>query len=219
MELKVGLKFIEIWKDDLESVVCEYEKQEIHKGDMVFYGPSYFTRWSPKYGNVTMRDVLVGKSGRQCVTNRGFGSSCAEHQLYYYSRMVRPLEPSVLVYGSYENGGAFGYTPEESFLLAQRVVAYAKTDFPNLRIYLCGPHYMLADKNDSAEQDRKKRYEELLRALAEKTPDCRYLDVLHHAPLTRDDIFIADNVHYNPTGYELYADFYREALREEFARF
>ena len=40
--------------------------------------------WSKKYGMIPMRDVLLGKSGKPCVINRGFGSSCAEHQLYYY---------------------------------------------------------------------------------------------------------------------------------------
>jgi len=217
MSLKVGLKYIEIWKESLESVVCEYEKEQNDKGEIVFYGPSYFTRWSTKYGETPMREVLLGKSGKKCVINRGFGSSCAEHQLYYYPRMVRPLAPSVLVYGSYENGGAFGYTPEESFMLAQRVVAYAKTDFPDIRIYLCGPHYNRY--NDAASIENRNKYASLMREFAEKTPDCRYVDVLACPSLCDDAIFIEDGVHYNKEGYARYADFYRNVLKDELDRF
>ncbi|MBQ9922472.1 MAG: hypothetical protein IJO52_09805 [Clostridia bacterium] len=217
MSLKVGLKYIEIWNESLESVVCEYEKEQNNKGEIVFYGPSCFTRWSAKYGETPMRDVLLGKSGKKCVINRGFGSSCAEHQLYYYPRMVRPLAPSVLVYSSYGNGGAFGYTPEESFMLAQRVVAYAKTDFPDIRIYLCGPHYTL--NNDAAIIENRNKYASLMREFAEKTPDCRYVDVLACPSLCDDAIFIEDGVHYNKEGYARYADFYRNILKDELERF
>ena len=97
MPVKVGLKYIEIWKDSMENAVCNYEKEPIVTDQIVFYGPSYFTRWSPKYGMRPLREDLVGKSGAPCVINRGFGSSCPEHQLYYYPRLIRPLAPRVLV--------------------------------------------------------------------------------------------------------------------------
>ena len=122
MSIKVGLKYIDIWKTSLEDAVCKYEREEIEKNQIVFYGPSYFTRWSADYGMKPMRECLLGKSGKECVINRGFGSSCPEHQLYYYPRMVKPLCPKVLVYGSYGNGAAFGYSDDESWFLAQRVI-------------------------------------------------------------------------------------------------
>jgi len=137
MSVKVGLKHIEIWDESMEAEVLEYEKEALQKGGIVFYGPSYFTRWSKKWGEIPMSEVLPGKSGNKCVTNRGFGSTCAEHHLYYYPRMVKPLEPKVLVYGcALGNGLAFGYSVEETWELAQRVIAYAKTDFPDIHIYI-----------------------------------------------------------------------------------
>ena len=138
MAVKIGLHYIEVWKESMEDVVREYEKEPLQKGQIVFYGPSYFTRWSPKYGMKAMRESLFGASGAPCAVNRGFGSSSAEHQLYYYSRMVRPLEPKVLVYTSHANGPSFGYSDEESWELAQRVIAWARTDFPGIKIYLGG---------------------------------------------------------------------------------
>ena len=123
MSVKIGLKYIDIWNDSMEQAVCEYEKEEIKTGGIVFYGPSNFTRWGEKYGHRPLKDDLLGSSGAQCCINRGFGSSCPEHQLYYYHRMIRPLAPKVLVYSPFGNSRAFGYTTEATFELAQRVVA------------------------------------------------------------------------------------------------
>ena len=122
MSIKVGLRTIEKWNESLENQVLRYEAEQAPEGQIVFYGPSNFTRWSERYGMRPLREVLRGKSGAHCVINRGFGSSCAEHQLYYYPRMVRPLAPSVLVYSTMGNMGPFGYTAEESWELEERVI-------------------------------------------------------------------------------------------------
>lgn len=217
MPVKVGLHYIDIWKESMEDEVLAYEKEELHKGQIVFYGPSYFTRWSKRFHMIPMREALTGASGAPCVVNRGFGSSCAEHQLYYYSRMIRPLEPKVLVYTSHANGPSFGYSDEESWELAQRVIAYAKQDFPGIRIYLVGAH---PSKEQTEEKLRGKRaYNAMVKAFAENTPDCFFLDALEYAPLDRQDIYVEDGVHFNQTGYDIYAEFYRQALKEELDRY
>lgn len=210
MVIKVGLKRIEKWNSDLEAEVQRYEQEQAEKGQIVFYGPSNFTRWSPKYGNPTLSEEVLGKSGKQCCINRGFGSSCAEHHLYYYSRMVKPLEPKVLVYApGLGNGTSFGYTPQEMFELAQRVVLYAKSDFPELKIYLCGLNLFKDKRETSAE------YDSWLRAFAAEVPDCTYVDVAGYEPLHRTDILAEDNVHFNHEGYRIYAELFRQALKEE----
>lgn len=217
MSVKVGLRYIEIWKESLEDAVQAYEREPLHKGQIVFYGPSNFTRWSVKYGMKPLRECLLGASGKACVVNRGFGSSSAEHQLYYYPRMIRPTEPKVLVYTSYGNGPSFGYSDEESWELAQRVIAWARTDFPGIRIYLVGAH---ARRDMTPEEEEKKRiYNATVKAFAEATPDCFFLDILERPEFRRKDIYVQDGVHFNQTGYDLYADFYREALKDELARF
>lgn len=212
--IKVGLKRIEQWGTNLEAQVRRYESMPVEKGQIVFYGPSNFTRWSKKYGAKPLEEEIVGKSGAKCAVNRGFGSSCTEHHLYYYSRMVRPLEPRVLVYApGLGNGTSFGYTPEELFALAQRVVLYAKSDFPELRIYICGLN-LFKDKREVS-----KIYDGWLREFAAETPDCTYVDVAGYAPLHRTDIFAADKKHFNAEGYRIYADLFREVLKDELENF
>lgn len=214
MPVKVGLKYIEIWKESMEDSVLAYEAEKPEKGKIVFYGPSNFTRWSARYGMTPLAEAVRGASGEACCINRGFGSTCPEHHLYYYDRMIRPLEPKVLVYSpGFGNGKAFGYTPEETFELAQRVVAYALTDFPELKIYILGINRN-KDKREAAWE-----YDRWLREFAEATPRCSYLDITAWEPLARQDIYVADCVHYNYEGYCLYADFFKNALKDELAQF
>ena len=218
MAVKVGLKYIDIWGDSMEDAVCEYEKEGINPGKIVFYGPSYYTRWSAKYGMKPLSEVLRGKSGAECIINRGFGSSCSEHQLYYYPRMVRPLAPKVLVYTFFGNAKAFGYSVEENWELAQRVIAYARTDFPDIKIYLIGAHRK-RDKYNLCELGDAKRFDSLLRAFVAETPNCFFASPMDYLPLDRSDIFVDDGVHFNQEGYDIYAEFYKEVLKDELEKY
>jgi len=219
MPVRIGLQYIPLWKESLEKQVAAYEQEELPQGQIVFYGPSNFTRWSTRYGMVPLREALTGASGAPCCINRGFGSSCSEHQLYYYPRMIRPLAPRVLVYApGVGNALAFGYTEEESWELAQRVIHYAMTDFPDMTIYLCGG--TLSPKNLETGDTSKLRLNALLQDFAAQYPCCRYADVTAYTPLSsRQDIYVADGVHFNQEGYHLYADFFREVLKDELAQF
>ena len=164
-----------------------------------------------------MREVLLGKSGKPCVVNRGFGSSCSEHQLYYYPRMVRPLAPRALIYECYANSASFGYSLEERWELAQRAIAYARADFPDIHIYLCGAHPSRDDTPEKMEE--KKLFSSWLRQFAKETPGCFYVDVMGYEPFAGKDIFVEDGVHLNPEGYKLYAQMFREVLAEELEQY
>lgn len=220
MPVRVNLKVIEIWNNDsMENAVRAYEAEgEQKKGQIVFYGPSYFTRWSnKKFDHRPMEEDLRGASGAKCVINRGFGSSSAEHQLYYYDRMVRPLAPSVLVYAFDANGTNFGYSLEESWELAQRVVAWAECDFPGIQIYLLGS-YPPRDARNLNDEQNARRLDAAVSAFCDERENRHFLDpkpAFENAPR---DVF-ADHIHFNQKGYDIYGAFFREALKDELARF
>ena len=218
MPVRVGLRYIEKWKTDLEKAVQKYEAEPIKKGQIVFYGPSNFTRWKrERWDHTPLEEVLLGKSGKPCCINRGFGSSNAEQQLYYYSRMVRPLEPKVMVYTAFGNYKGFGYSEEEVWELAQRVVMYALTDFPDMHVYLLG----LTKKEIATEEDiaRVEKCNMLMKEFAENTPGCFYLDFSTFEPLRHMEYYVEDHVHFNQVGYDLYAEYFKEALKEELAQY
>lgn len=218
MSVKVELQYIEKWKESLEDQVRKYEAEDVEKGQIVFYGPSYFTRWNrTRWEHTPLREVILGKSGNPCAVNRGFGSSCAEHQLYYYTRMVRALEPKVLVYAIGPNGKGFGYTDEEEWEIAQRVVAYAMADFPDIHVYLSG--YNAARDMTDEELARRRRFNSRVKEFAQNTPNCFYVDALEYEPLRQSEVYVADGVHYNQLGYDVYGEFYKEVLKDELENF
>ena len=219
MAVKIGLKHIDIWNESMEDEVLEYEKEPIEKGKIVFYGSSTFTRWSAKYGMRPLCDSLVGKSGNRCVINRGFGSSCAEHQLYYYPRLIRPLAPSVLVYIPFGNYASFGYSVEENWELAQRVLAYARTDFPDIKIYLCPTNPIQKERNLTTIRNIDASIS-FMRAYCEDNTNCKLIDISPYEQFnTRKDIYVEDQIHLNQTGYYLYEEIMKKALKEELDRF
>ena len=218
MPIRIGLQHIDRWNESLEKQVVAYEQENAPLGQIVFYGPSNFTRWSRKWEHTPLREAIVGASGAACCINRGFGSTCPEHQLYYYPRMVKALQPKVLVYTPLPgNGTLFGYSRQENFELAQRVVAYALADFPDIKIYLSGS----SPTRDITPEKMAEReaYSALIKEFVKSTPRCTYVDILNHKPLWEKDLYVADGVHYNQKGYDVYADFFREVLKDELAEF
>ena len=218
MPVKIGLKYIDMWKSSMENEVRAYEEKPAMKGGIVFYGPSHFTRWNEKFGNSNLEEDIVGKSGKVCAVNRGFGSSCAEHHLYFYSRMVRPLEPKVLVYYCQGNSEDFGYTPEEQWEIAQRVIVYALEDFPEAHVYICSCNPRPHPSATEDWLDRTDKVNAWSKEFAEKTDRCTYLDIYNHAPL-QDKEVLEDHIHLNANGYKKYAEFFREALKDELEKF
>ena len=127
--------------------------------------------------------------------------------------MIRPLEPKVLVYASFGNGEDFGYSLEEVWELGQRVATYAHTDFPDCHIYLLGANYRRSNNEERIQV--LKRYNSWLKEFAEKTPNCFFIETNDFEQLKRKDIYAPDGVHFNEEGYKYYAEFFKEALKEE----
>lgn len=218
MELvvKAPLKKFENW--DIEGDIQRFEAEIAETGQLVFYGPSNFTRWSREWGNTPLREALLGKSGKPCCVNRGFGSSTPEHHLCFYSRVVRPLKPKALIYfPGLGNGFNFGYTAEETFALAQRVVAYARNDFPDMPIYIGG--FSTWKSREKPSYEKYKAFEGWLRELSEAVPGCKFLDLDAREEFRTWDVYVEDKIHFNAKGYALYADFFREALKDELDQF
>ena len=119
----------------LEKYVTDYEQQSDPTGKIVFYGDSAFTRWSTKWGVRPLEEVVRMKDGSQAVVNRGFGTSTAEEQLYYYPRMIKPLAPRALVVQALCNDRDLNYSPAEILFLQARLFDYARHDFPGIGIF------------------------------------------------------------------------------------
>ena len=54
---------------------------------------------------------------------------------------------------------------------------------------------------------------------AEENENCFFANAFDEPFMQRKDIFVADGTHFNREGYRLYADFWREALKDELKNF
>ncbi|MBQ7624880.1 MAG: hypothetical protein IJS65_06380 [Clostridia bacterium] len=208
-----------------------FEKEPPKKGMILFYGDSGFAVWknTPGYGpNPDLEEVITRKDGQRAAVNHGFGGSTAEEQLYYYHRAVKPWAPRVLVLQTFANDAASGYTPLEIFFLQNRLIDYARHDFPGINIYICNTLPRLSMKTQT--QTRivaTGEYNELVKDYCVRHEDTRLIDEMN-APMfykdpshtgeieyIREDLYIEDRVHLNVEGYKLYEKFIREQLKDE----
>lgn len=215
--------------DRLEAEVLELEQEAVELGKILFYGDSGFTRWSEKYGNRPLEADILGKDGTQAVVNHGLGGSTTDDLLYYYPRMVKAWNPKILVYMTYANDYYYGYSPTETMELQSRIFEYARRDMPGIRIYACDVRPVIKSLGElvpwNAFLRRSLEYNDLLEDYCSKHDD---VTLIRHitSPLffedsqdvgdygkVRKDIFIEDQVHFNQTGYDLYAEFFRNVLK------
>ena len=84
--IKVGLKEIAVWHDDFEAEIRAYEDEHADKGQIVFYGPSNFTRWSARYGNVPLREALPDTEIWCLTGDESTGSTWRYSESYYEMR-------------------------------------------------------------------------------------------------------------------------------------
>lgn len=211
--------------DKYEPRVQEYESEPIREGCILFYGDSYFTRWRPEYGNNRMEDDIRAKDGSLAVVNHGIGGATFDHLLYNYARLVRPWKPRYLVLKSYGNDHYYGYTTDEILMLMSRVCEYARLDGVE-RIYIVYPMPSFSGRTNKAGLAHLNNFCQRLKQYAAahddvtlvypetivgfyETPD----DVGDFSKL-REELFIEDKVHLSPEGYSLYAEFWRETLKD-----
>ncbi len=217
----------------LESSIVEFEQEPIEKGKILFYGHSLFTRWgSPRHGFRRMDEDIRMKDGSLAVVNHGFGTSSSEELLYYYPRAVRPWEPRALVIATYANDGLYGYSPEDTMRNLVKLLHWARTDFPGIKLFIVEDHPRpkagdgtLPDKWNNA-MHKRNQYLQMLHFYAQTHEDTKIIELWNRPELfqtpedvgdfhkVREDIFVEDRVHPNQAGYDILGPIFREALDE-----
>ena len=217
----------------LENSILKYEEEPIEKGKILFYGHSLFTRWgNPKWGFRRLDEDIRMKDGSLACVNHGFGTSTSEELLYYYPRMVRPWEPRALVLATYGNDGMYGYDVEDIMRNIGKICAWARTDFPGIKIFLTESHPNPKGKGATIRDEwniskqRRERFHRLLKAYAALHDDTTVIELWNRPEFfeapedvgnfqkVREDIFAEDKVHPNQAGYDILANIFREALDE-----
>jgi lysophospholipase L1-like esterase len=179
--------------DFYEPEVRELEKK--HPAivcPVVFYGSSSIRLWP----------LLEQKGG---IVNRGFGGSTLEACVYYFERLVTPLQPRSLVVYAGDNDLGDGRSPEQVLASFKQLAVKIERCLPGM------PYGFISVKLSPARigiSDRIRRTNDLIQKEMECHPQGYFipisLSMLDEQGRPRPDLFLADGLHLSLSGYRLW---------------
>ena len=199
-------------KPKFESAIAGFEAQDKKapppKGAVLFVGSSSIRKW---------HDTLTEDMAPLTIIKRGFGGSNMHEVLAYADRIVIPYAPRAIVLYEGDNDTAQGISPEKILETLQAFVAKVHAAHPKTRIYVFAVKPSIARLKI---WDKAVATNTAFSALCEKNPLLTYVDVatplLRADGSPRPDVFVSDKLHLNRTGYLIWKDVVREALKPEF---
>lgn len=139
------------------------------------------------------------------ILNRGFGGSEFSDLLHYADRVIYPYKPSKVFIYEGDNDVAAGEKPKEIIREARKLRREIAKALPAV------PVVFISAKPSVARWHLKEQYEEVnkgLKKIADKTAHTLYADVwtamLDEEGKVYEHIFLEDNLHMNPEGYEIW---------------
>ena len=147
------------------------------------------------------------------VIRRGFGGSTMNDVRHFLGELVLRHRPRAVLLYEGDNDLALGATPEQVLGHFDAIVAGIHADLPRTRIYVLAVKPSLARWHlDEVMQ----RTNALLVERAEADARLTFLDVatpmLNGAGEPRSQIFVADGLHMNDAGYDIWRDVVRGVL-------
>jgi lysophospholipase L1-like esterase len=170
---------------------------------VLFVGSSSIRGWKTLAADFPELDVM----------NRGFGGSHMSDLIFFLDELVFQYNPNAIVVYEGDNDIAAGKTAEEVARDYDVFVSRVLERWPNKPIFFVSIKPSLA-RIDHMENMAKANA--LVRARADQADNLYYIDVfsamLGEDGSPRKDIFIADGLHLNETGYALWTKIVREEL-------
>ena len=167
------------------------------QGAVLFIGSSSIRLWK----------TLTGDFPKHKVINRGFGGSHISDSVNYADRIAIPYHPRLIVFYAGGNDIHGGKTPERVFADYKAFVAKIHAALPRTRMA-----YISIAGNPSrwAEVERVKEANRLIEAHTKTDPRLQFINVfprmLGEDGQPRPEIFVADRLHMNERGYQLWKE-------------
>lgn len=197
--------------DRFEHEIREYEQYPVETGRVLLYGSSFFHNWGFERAAAQWSEAT---NGALQIVNHGFGGATVDDLLFYYHRMVRIYAPSAVVLRLGYNDLSRGLMPAEAWFLSERLIAWLRTDFPEIPIVLLD---VFDSKNCTEERLRiNAAFNGLMHEFAAQQDGICTLDLSPFFHETADDcgttrnfrdVFIEDGLHLTESGYAEMADY------------
>jgi len=194
----------EQWTEKIAELTRHDATQPPPSGATVFVGSSSIVMW-----NSLARDFPD-----IAVINRGFGGSELADSVFYADRIVLPYRPKAVVLYAGENDIAAGKPPEKVVADFKAFRAKVHGALPDSHIY-----YLSMKLSPSRAKFRSQmlRANELIAADCAQAHNCTFVDVngpmLDSAGNPRPELFLPDQLHMLPAGYEIWTKVLRPLLQ------
>lgn len=169
--------------------------ENVHPGANLFVGSSSITKWTD----------IANYFPDSYVINRGFGGSMFEDLLYYADRVIMPYKPAKIFIYEGDNDIAKGIDTETLIKQASTLRKRIAKAFPKV------PVVFISVKPSVARWDLKDKYvafNQALKKYAEQQKLTAFVDVwtpmLDANGEVFKDIFLNDNLHMKPNGYQIW---------------
>ena len=190
---------------DIQAFEAQDKLSPPPTGAIVVTGSSSVRRWHP-----TIEKDLSPLT----VIPRGFGGSTMEDALYWIDRVAIAYKPrAVVIYEGDNDTGRYEVPPATIAEQCEAIVKRVHAALPATRVYVISVKPSVSRWETWPEAVETN---ELLKAIAAKDDLVTYIDVA--TPMLQPDgdvmtdIFVEDNLHLNPKGYEIWADAVRAVL-------
>jgi lysophospholipase L1-like esterase len=183
--------------DDVEAIQKKYDSVwDSTKETIVFTGSSSVRSW----------EDLEARFPEHHIVNSGFGGSQASDLIFYLDQLVLRFDPKKVFIYEGDNDINFKKRPRHILQDLKRIVSSIKSKKADSEIVL------IAAKPSVARWHLKGKYKRLnqkMRRFAKKRTDISFADVweaMLDGKEVKKDIFIADELHMNTIGYDLWYD-------------
>lgn len=185
------------WESEISAFEKADQKTPPEKGGILFIGSSSIRLWKALPEHFPYHNVL----------NRGFGGSQISDSTYFADRIVFPYEPRMIVMYAGGNDLAAGVSPEDVAASFRTFTEKVREKLPNTRILYIS---ITGNPNRWAQVEKVKAANEMIAKYCKETPGLTFIDVFHRMlkedGLPRPELFVADGLHMNAAGYELWRD-------------
>jgi lysophospholipase L1-like esterase len=193
------------YEKTIQGFEAEDAKSPPAKDSIIFYGSSSIRFWKT---DEAFPDLNV--------INRGFGGSVTSDALLFADRVVIKHKPRIVVFYEGDNDLASDMTPQEVFLDIETFFRKVHRDSPDTKIIFVAIKPSIARWNLI---DKIRETNKLVRDSIVDQPYIHFLDVepvmLGADGKPKQELFMADGLHLNQAGYDLWNELIRPLLTEK----
>lgn len=198
-----------VWESSIQGFEEHDKESDLPEDPILFVGSSSIRFW----------DSLSEDMAPLPVLNRGFGGAKIPDVIHYASRIVLPYEPRIIVLYCGDNDLSMGrkHSAEEVLADYQSFVDLVHDRQPDTRIYYIS---IKPSKTRWEYWPAMTQANRMIRQFSEEHETLGFIDItspmLDAQGRPREDILIADGIHMNDQGYDIWTSIIKPVLEDQY---